>query len=470
MIKIKVASIITLIIYFFTCTGLLYKIYDNRLIARSLPTLALVDISTDEISKTNRTKIGTLLRNKFEYENRFRIIPKTAVNNYINNELERRENLGGITENLREAETLYEQGRALYDNAQFEESIIKIKDAIKKYEDNFRYLKNNVTFVNCYLYLALCYLARNKKADARLAFESILKYKSNFKLTTKMVSPNVIKLFKKVKKEMKIYDKSNLILDINESGAEVFLNGNKIRKSKKGKPMAIKGLLPGKHTLMVERKGFIKVFKTFIAKKGTVKISVILEEKRFLKLISDDSTRSKNEFIDVIISFGNNSEVNANIVILYSISTSSGIYKLKAQAFDTSTRQHTKSFSAVIGETIKFPGGAVDKIESTIIAHIDASGHVVPELLQAEAGQRAPQTGYQQPTGKGPYETQPVPPPYYPPHSKKSKKKRGDAASLETKKAIAWTIIGLLILGGGATGLALWLTTKDKGKITIHGP
>jgi tetratricopeptide (TPR) repeat protein len=459
MKKIKIFLSAFIIFSYFTT----YICHDFCVYAKELPRLAIIDISQDTISTLNREKIERLLRDQFNLSGKFSLINKEKVNDHIKN-LTQKEESFEKNEGLKEAKILLNQAKKLYENSnQFKEAILKLKEAIKLFEQNLKYIKDNTDILATYLYLAQCYLAQNNESEAFVLFETMIKYDPEIKLDPNTVPPKIIEKFKQAKKNLKIYDRTTLKITTSQPEIDIYLNGKFIGQTNQDKSLIVKNILVGKYSILASSKEYMNVFKVFVAHSGETLIDITLQERNFSRILEPYSSKSKEEFVNFLIRFGKNKEISADIILLFSVTNEINVYKINGQLFDTRTSIHTKSLKVAIGDTLKNPTEAVENLYNALANNIDQDGTILDIPMEAITPQKT------ESLEQGLKEEPPLPA-IEEPIRRDVIRPEAEGVDIETKKAIAWTILGIIVLGGLAT-LAVWQIRENSGaEVTFLPP
>jgi len=96
---------------------------------------------------------------------------------------------------------LLQEAKILYENLQYKEALGRLKDAVRT-KGNSR-----PTVTEIYKLMGFIYIIQNQKANARRAFELLLKIDPNYEMNPLLTSPKMLDFFNEVKGEQKKKDR-----------------------------------------------------------------------------------------------------------------------------------------------------------------------------------------------------------------------------------------------------------------------
>ena len=160
-----------------------------------------------------------------------------------------------------------EKGITLYEKGEFSKAVIEFKHVINALKDKSEGDARSEELFTADLYLGLTYLGTGQESLAKEAFRNAVLTLPGKSLDPELFSPKVISLYNQVAKKIL----SNLSIESNVTGAEVFLNNDK----KGNVPVHIWNLRPGEYEV-----------KVVIGNQKAVK-NVILEAGKGATLVAD---------------------------------------------------------------------------------------------------------------------------------------------------------------------------------------
>ncbi|MFH1727461.1 MAG: PEGA domain-containing protein [Pseudomonadota bacterium] len=456
----------------------------NCLYAAPKPKLLSAGIAGEEVSTTNKDKIYNLMKTKFSSSGKVVIIQEATAQKYIDgyfNTIAKKENKTAIDT----AMTNFIKGKKEYDYAKFGDAINSLKISIDLYSKYFEFIRDNKDFLEANLYLALSLIATDDPTNAKLVFENIFKYDNEYILDSKKVPPKVVQLFSRIKKDISIYDRTTIRVKSNPDDVKIYFNGKYIGEARSNIPVLIPKVLPGRHHLLAEKNGYKTQYKTFVTNKGEITIETNLEKSNPQELFQPFALSPSQDFLTIVEKLSKESSLNPQLVLLSSIVKEGIDYKLKGQLYDIRTGVFTKSFKAKIGRNLKLPGNAVDNLSKILISHIDSAGMLKENPVKSEKSepQKAVSAddslndesedlfGEEKETEAG-FEEKPKLKPnteFYP-GSKISNMESEDIVNLDTKKAVAWVVLALLLVGAGVGGYFLYQGTTGDASVSIYAP
>jgi PEGA domain-containing protein len=159
------------------------------------------------------------------------------------------------------------QGIAQYEKGNFHEAIKDLKLVVQQFKERPEDQDRNQRLFQANLYLGLAYFGIGQKSLAKEAFRGAVLAVPGKNLDPELFSPKVISLYNEVTDKIL----SNLSIESNVPGAEVFLNNDKKGKA----PIHIRNLVPGEYAVEV-----------IIGNQKAVK-KVILEAGKGATLVAD---------------------------------------------------------------------------------------------------------------------------------------------------------------------------------------
>jgi hypothetical protein len=162
----------------------------------------------------------------------------------------------------------------------------------------------------------------------------------------------------------------------------------------------------------------------------------------------------------------------SELALLLAIVKEGNDYKLKGQLFDQRTGVYTKTFKAKIGDSLRLPGNAVDTLSAVLLSHLDREGILKEEPVPgAESAAPAETTTSTPKDVDTTFEEKPQlkPNPQFFEGTKISDIESEDSVTYDTKKAVAWTVLGILLLGGAVGGYFLYQNIGSA-EVSIFAP
>ena len=144
------------------------------------------------------------------------------------------------------AEDLFDtltEGIAQYEKGDFNKAIKGLKLVIQQLRERPDGQDRNQGLFQANFYLGLSYLGNGKESPAKEAFKDAVLAAPGKSLDSELFSPKVISLYNEAAEKIL----SNLTVESNVTGAEIFLNNNKQGIT----PLHIRNLLPGEYAVKV---------------------------------------------------------------------------------------------------------------------------------------------------------------------------------------------------------------------------
>jgi hypothetical protein len=176
------------------------------------------------------------------------------------------------------------EGIAQYEKGDFHKAIKGLKLVIQQLREIPEGQERNQGLFQANFYLGLSYFGTGKESLAKEVFKDAVLAEPGKNLDPELFSPKVISLYNEVAEKIL----SNLTIESNVTGAEIFLNNNKQGIT----PLHIRNLLPGKYAVKVVI-GNQKAVKDVILEAGKGgKLVADFQNLGFLSITSDPSAAS----------------------------------------------------------------------------------------------------------------------------------------------------------------------------------
>jgi tetratricopeptide (TPR) repeat protein len=384
----------------------------------------------------------------------------------------------GEDPSLIEANRAFSEGKKFYELSNFVEAVKSLDFAYEAYIKGIAAIRDDTPIQKTNIYRALSLMALGQEGKAKLAFEEILKFNYNVQLDTKLFSPKAIQFFEKVKREVAIYDKSMLRITSDPDDVSIYLNGRKVGEARSNIPVIVGNVLPGRHYLTAEKSGYKPLFKTFITNKGELTIQAKLETADITSSFQPFALRPGEDFVNAMTEVKQTPALDSELALLCAIVKEGNDYKLKVQLFDIRTGVYTKTFKYKIGDSLRTPGESVEKLAAVLLSHLDASGMLKEEPVGPGEGGSATQAAPVATDAPLPgsvdttFEDKPklVPKSGFSEGTKISDIESTDSINYDTKKAVAWTVLGILLLGGAVGGYFLYQSTSGTASVSVFAP
>ena len=176
------------------------------------------------------------------------------------------------------------EGIAQYEKGDFNKAIKDLKLVIQQLREIPEGKERNQGLFQANFYLGLSYFGTGKEGLAKEVFKDAVLAEPGKNLDPDLFSPKVISLYNEVAEKVL----SNLTIESNVTGAEIFLNNNKQGIT----PLHIRNLLPGEYAVKVVI-GNQKAVKDVILEAGKgAKLVADFQNLGFLSITSDPSAAS----------------------------------------------------------------------------------------------------------------------------------------------------------------------------------
>lgn len=457
-------AIIYFVLITFVSSIVKFELISNRLYAKSFTNIAIIDLSSDQISEENKKRIRELLQNKFYTQEAISIVSDKSINEYLK-KFHAKDDVQKEAA-IKEAEVLFADGKTLYENTNYQEAEVKFSGVMQKLMDNIEMLKDNELLINSYAYRALNYTGLNEQVLAITTIKDMYKLDSNPKIPRSInENPKFKKLLDSARRDMDIFTTVTLDIESNQNDVSLYLNGRFIGETKEYKKLSIPKIYSGKHRIVAEKEGYKRSTLEFVAHDENITLKINLLPNDFRQLLADTNNTSKTSMFEFLRKFGQDTTVGANIIVLTSINEERGAFYLRVQLYDVEKDIYTSSFKTSLGDNLKYPGDGIDKLYASILEHMQ-NGHVIKEPIVAK-GDEATREHFSEDVQSEEELFKKFPKPQARADSIRTE---DDDANLGKKKVIATTLL-LLIVGGLGVGGYLWYKSMNrKAEVVIIPP
>src|SRR3989338_9113443 len=254
--------------------------------AKSFTNIAIIDLSSDQVSEENKARIRSLVQNKFYSVEAMSIVSEKAVNEYIKKFHEKDDVQKESA--LKDAEVLFSDGKALYINTNFQEAEVKFSGCIEKLLANIEILEDNELLINCSMYKALNYMGLNEEVLAITTIKDMYKLDSNPKIPKEINdNPKFAKLLKAAKHEMEIFTAVNVDIESSQNDVMIYFNGKFVGETKDYKKLTLQKIYSGKHRIVAKKAGFKRSILEFVAHNDDITMKINLIPNNFRQLLAD---------------------------------------------------------------------------------------------------------------------------------------------------------------------------------------
>ncbi len=211
-------------------------------------------------SSPEDTKCIELALQRVSKTNRFELVPSGKIN-----ELAEKLHLEGdknVRDQFEEAKTLLTRGKEQYDRLQFKNAIDSLRLSIRRYLGLMPYLKDATDLLKAQIYLGMAYVSKNQMKRGKKYISDTLKMdpeRKTRKLSERQFPPNIRAIYQARQNSINKLKGGDLIVISSPPGADLYLNGFKTGVLEGS--LVIKGLPPGRHYVMAEKKGYSRFFK-----------------------------------------------------------------------------------------------------------------------------------------------------------------------------------------------------------------
>ncbi|MCA9520289.1 MAG: PEGA domain-containing protein [Myxococcales bacterium] len=344
-------------------------------------------------------------------------------NNDVNSALDRGTNRIHF-DNLKQARVHLDAARAAFKQANYPQALVEFTKSVELYEKSFSFLQSDQEFIDALVGLGFSNGMSGVQDEAINAFKKALTFNPDAKYDFSRYPQNLHNLFKKAKKDLATASTGDLKVITEPSNAEVYVNGQFRGIS----PVVVRQLPIGAHYVKIRKLGFSRINQTMVVSAGTNTQTVVLTASRRKSLLDSKIPTfrldvSEKKASDTIVDL--RSLFFVDHVIFASVFGAGDQRQLQLSIFDLDRRSRLKQVKIPVN--VKTFGLA-------------AATSAIKKLLDGVALTLAPE---KRPTHKV--------------------KTRVVKSTPLYKKWWFWTVIGVAVAGGAATGIILG-TRKSGGE------
>ena len=275
---------------------------------------------------------------------------------------------------IKQAEELYKKGRKEYDQLKLDAAVATFRKALVTFEEVLPYLEKNRYLLSTHLYLGMCLLLQKKKKEGRAEIRQMVLLdlqREKRKLSSKFFSPDVIKNYESIKRDVMKDTAAQLVVVANVDGARVYLDGRRLA----GAPLKLSKLAEGEHRITVFRRGYERLTKIVQLKKGMNRINFELVRSVPFRVVESNPMLSGGE--RPIFSEAK-SRIAANVFILANAQplSNKGLL-IKAQLYSTRSGEFSEVVEIEIDDESKAKQRGF-RLGKQLLSNLNDQGDVLP--------------------------------------------------------------------------------------------
>jgi tetratricopeptide (TPR) repeat protein len=318
-----------------------------------------------------------------------KVIPSDSIGTFITTQ-ELKQDSSARAE-LNRAEELYKQGKKAYELLKIDQAIQYFEQSLSMFNKTLPYLESNRYLLMTYLYLGMSKISLKRVDEGRRDIRSMLAIdpqRQKRTLNTKFFPPDIIATYRKLKKEVVTQANASLNVAVDQIGARVLLDGNRLETA----PVTIASLVPGAHRLTVYKRGFERWSENIEVKSGANNVTVKMERWVPFKTVAGASPLG--EHTALFRSAGES--LRASVLILGNVENtaknSTANNSNDRRSYSIRTQLHglnNGEFSSIETEKIDDLGQAKQRgfrLAKLLLDHLTAQGEVMPPTAGAIAG------------------------------------------------------------------------------------
>lgn len=373
-----------------TLAVILIAAFLNWLLYPSLMTVRsadAADYSTMIIPKSASTAMSPslidALAKAFKDTGKFDVIAQSEVDRFLKSKksLSGEKNYNAL---FNEAMQLLNEGEKLYNALKVDEAITVLQEAKLKFKEALPSIKSESEysrFLGTFFYLSMAYNAKELKPQAEHELREMVildPKRENRKFSSKYYPPEVLEVYKKVRKSVLKGEKGKLSVKSNPSGASVFVDSRPVGNT----PLKVNDLPTGEHFISLEKKGFSRWSDSKFVVQGENSVEVDLQESsgganvRFLPVkTSYDLPKDTATSLDEMgISLG------GDIFFLYDYSQKGNKATLSGQLYDQRNQEVSKVETTKISNVNK-PADDLAIFAGKMTSYLNSEGYVMSSGL-----------------------------------------------------------------------------------------
>lgn len=272
---------------------------------------------------------------------------------------------------LGQGEIAFNEGRVLYQRAEFEDAMAALANAVSLLKEGQAVATDNKLLLDALLLQGLTHFSIGDNDPARVAFEELVRLDPSRRLDPVNYSTPTVAFFEEIREAVIARGNGTLRVEADE-GDQVYVDGRA-----RGTGEVILGDLPvGRHTVLVLAKGGARDFhEVDITKDKPTKVSVKATQGFLVEHADDDTARARQTGL-LYQALGHFAETD-----LVLLAGETGDDKLRVQLLDTRTGIWSQSFQTGGGD----PATDLADAARGLAGYLDAAGNVDADKVSPRA-------------------------------------------------------------------------------------
>ena len=340
--------------------------------------LAVVELAVGENELSKSVELRTEISNAFRNSPKAKLVSRAKISRWKERNFDEPKE-SGEDQAVQYARELLSQGKAAYDELNFDAALEHLSKARQEFILNLSKLRSNRELVDTHLYAGMSLIAKKDEAAAKDQFRRVVYLDPKRDLSSRRFSPQVTKIFAQAKQEVFRTDRVRARISSSPSRGTVYLNGRQVGRT----PITLE-LPKGEYFILVEKAGMSPWYEPVQLQRSKEKVSVKLKpepssvawQSQFH--IREGQHAEADALADLKV-FGKG--IGAEMIFLGSLEYEK-TYRLLGQLFDVRTMEVSKVAVINVGKDLSdFSESAIDLSEA-LMDFIRPDGYLDPETVQ----------------------------------------------------------------------------------------
>lgn len=350
------------------CLALLIASSSLPALAAERAEVALVGVHLADLDEGQNAALTAELAAALERGGRFEVVPPEDVGQLLAG----REALVLQKAFLGPGEAAYDEGRILYQRAEFDDAMATLQQAVALLREGQPVATDGKVLIDALLLQGLTHFSVGDDAPARAAFEEVVVLDPSRRLDPVNYSGPTVSFFEEVRASVMARGAGAIQVRA-EDGAQVYVD-SKLRGSGE---VTVADLPAGQHAVLVVADGGMRAFQRVQVEAGdTARVDPALEKGFLVAAAPDETERSRQAGL---LYAALATYAQADLLLLAGATKASG--EVRVQLYDTRTGAWSQSFASSGGD----PGAGLLDAAAGLGGYLDEAGALMPDKVAARA-------------------------------------------------------------------------------------
>jgi tetratricopeptide (TPR) repeat protein len=331
------------------------------------------------VSNNAKTTNGRFLERARFYldrDSRLSAIDETVISAFLREQSQNEQDASEFEEDYKRAKKLLAAGWKDYKRLDLKKAIKQLEEAKSIFRQVLPFSWETKNLLTAYLHLGIAFNAAGKTSRAEQEIKEMVildPARKKRKLKAKYYSPEVIKLYEKIRDATIKNLDAKLVIETTPSEAEIWLDGEKLDGG------LAADLPEGEHFIFAKAKGHTNLFSTKYLIPGDNAIALNLEPNKALNSSSYFSVvRSAYDIPQDVANFLDKMSIklNADLLFFFELIEDGQDIVVTAQFYDQRSQEVSPKKSETIGTAANEIDRAAKALTDSLLTNIDNRGYV----------------------------------------------------------------------------------------------